>query len=405
VSSLPPKGNSQLPDQIRAAGWVSFFTDIASEMIYPVIPLFLVGTLKAPAAALGLIEGLAQALINVMRAVSGWHSDRIGKRTPYVRLGYGISAMSRPLLALAGTWPLVLVARLMDRFGKGVRTTARDALIADASPVGGMGRAFGYHRAMDSAGAVVGSGIGWLMLLVLPGQYRLMFLLTVVPAFVAVWITFKLRETGPTIDRNEYGTRPNPWAGVKTLGSRFWMATFIMSLFALANSSDAFLLLRANDMLASAPLTALAYVTYNASYATLSYPFGTLSDRIGKLPLLLAGWTVYAIVYFGFAQGIPWSTWLLMPLYGLYMAMTDGVSKALVADLSPPRFRGTAMGVFYFSTGTAALVASVVAGELWDHIGHASPFLIGGMLAIGSTALAAFFFRRVQGNTPNSGLA
>ena len=417
LSPNSPRSPNQLPKEVISAGWISLFTDIASEMAYPVIPLFLVGVLKAPASALGLIEGVAQALINVMRAVSGWHSDRIGKRTPYIRLGYGISALSRPLLAFAGAWPFVLFARLLDRFGKGVRTTARDALIADVAKPGQAGRAFGFHRAMDSAGAVIGSGSSWLLLAVLPGQYRLIFLITAIPAAIAVWIAFRLKEPEkrdlpellhplppPPLSATEArapkdSSHGKEKEGVPELPRSFWLATLVMSLFALANSSDTFLLLRAQDLVHSASMVALLYVLYNIAYTLLSYPLGALSDRIGTTTLIVAGWFLYAAVYYGFSLNHEWMPWLLMPTYGIYMAMTDGVSKALVAKLSPVGSRGTAMGIFYVVTGGAALLASVVAGMLWDRVDHQAPFLFGAVVAAISAVLALIILPNATSRT------
>ena len=379
--------STPLPMEVRKAGWISFWADVASEMAYPVIPLFVVGALNAPATTLGLIEGMALALISVMRAISGWHSDATGKRMPYVRAGYALSAVAKPLMALAFSWPGVLASRLIDRFGKGLRTTARDALIADSAEPGQEGRAFGFHRAMDSAGAVVGSLCGFLLLTLLPGQYRLIFLITAVPGAVAVLIAYLLHEP----------RRHTPTKTLKrgSLTPQFWLATAILGVFALANSSDTFILLRARDSGLSAPQVALVYALFNVTYSAFSYSLGSLSDRIGKTPLLVSGWLLYALVYFLMARaGAAWF-WLLLPMYGLYMAATDGVSKALVGIISPPDSRGSAMGVFYFISGALALVSSLLAGWLWDSVDHAAPFYVGSGLAVLAALLAAVAFPKL----------
>lgn len=366
----------RLPRQVWHLSWISFLTDVASEMVYPVLPLFLVGALQAPAKMLGLIEGAALALVNVMRWWSGRRSDALGRRTPFIRAGYGLAAVSKPMIGLATGWPLVLAARLLDRFGKGLRTTARDAMIADATTPEERGRAFGLHRAMDSAGAVLGSLCGFLLIVALPDQLRTVFLVAAVPGLAAVWLTFRLREL-------PHGEGPKPAAMRGPLPTRFKWAVAVMVVFALADSSDTFVLLRAQDLGLPVGHVVLAYALFNAIYSALSYPLGSLSDRLGPIRLLVAGWLVYAIVYTGFGWGV--SPWVLLPVYGLYMAATDGVGKALLSKLAPKEAKGTALGVAGMASGFGALVASVSAGALWDAGLKPHAFYLGAGLA----ALAA----------------
>ena len=366
---------SALPKTVRSLGWVSFWADVASESVYPVIPLFVIGVLKAPMQVLGLTEGAAGALAMILRAWSGWHSDRTGKRMPYVRIGYGMSGLAKPMIGLAFAWPVVLFARLFDRFGKGLRTSARDAIIADAVDPSESGRAFGFHRAMDSAGAFVGASIGFLMLWLLPGQYRLIFLLAGIPGLIALGLTFRVSDRAtPT---------PTTSAKVPFVWSKDLIRTLIpVTLFAIANSSDLFVLQFAKGRGFTDASVALAYILYNAVYASLSYPLGKLSDRIGRSKLMAAGWLVYSIVYFVLPSSPTLWIWGLMALYGFYIAATDGVSKALVADVAPRNARGTTLGVYYAITGVGALIASLAGGWLWDRFGSAATFQFGGAVAL-----------------------
>jgi MFS family permease len=360
---------SPLPGRVRQLGWISFFADVASEMAYPVLPLFLSQTLKAPAIALGAVEGVSEAIVSFMKGWSGWHSDRRGRRVPYIRWGYGLSAAGKPLLALAASWPLVFVGRVLDRFGKGIRTTARDALLAESVERDSYGRAFGFHRAMDTAGAFVGVVAALALMYFLPGQYRLIFLLALVPGAISVWLTLALREQVPDSGvyvENDAG--PSSTEADSRLSPAYWRAVLVFLVFALANSSDTFLLLRAKELGFSDLLVVLAYASYNVTYALSSYPAGRLSDRFGRWPILGIGWALFAAVYLGFALGSAAMLWLLFGLYGLYVGLTQGVGKALVADLAPRSSLGTAMGLFAMLSGLATLVASLLTGVIWDRV-------------------------------------
>lgn len=348
-------------------------------MAYPVLPLFLSQTLKAPAIALGAVEGVAEALVSFMKGWSGWHSDKRGARTPYIRWGYGCSALGKPLLALATSWPFVFVGRLLDRFGKGIRTTARDALIAESVEKDSYGRAFGFHRAMDTAGAFVGVVVALAFLYFLPGEYRLVFILALIPGAISVWLTFRVKET----EKTKEGFNPQATNHKPHFSPAYWRAVVIFLIFALANSSDTFLLLKAKQDGLSDFLVVLAYAAYNVTYALTSYPVGKWSDRIGRWPILAIAWVLFAAVYAGFAYSNAALLWPLFALYGIYIGMTQGVGKALVADCSPKESMGTAMGLFAMLSGLATLLASLLTGFIWDRVSAQAAFLT-------CAALAAF---------------
>jgi len=390
-----------LPQSIRTLGWISFFTDVASEMVYPVVPLFLVAALGAPAVVLGAMEGVAEALVCVMKGLSGWHCDRLGRRAPYVRWGYGLGALSKPMLALAFSWPLVFAARMVDRLGKGLRTTARDAMIADAAPESMAGRAFGFHRMMDTAGAILGVLLAMGLLALLPGQYRLIFLLAALPGAVAVRLAFRLRDQDGIRAACAEGPRLPLRRSLRGLPAAYWRSLALLGLFAFANSTDALLLLRAKNLGLGDVQVVAAYVLFNLTYAASAYPAGALSDRFGRWRMMFGGWTLYGLVYFGFALSGPQGLWLLFPVYGLYMGLTEGVGKAIVAVGLPPERRGTAMGFFLMVTGFATLAGSLAAGLAWDLIGPAAPFWLGGSAAL--LAVGAGLVLRPRGMSPIAG--
>lgn len=352
-----------LPPTVWRLGWISFFADVASEMAYPILPLFM-RSLGAPAAALGLVEGLADATANVLKGVSGVRSDQRRARAPYVRWGYGLSAAGKPLIALAQTWPLVTVARVLDRYGKGIRTTARDALLAEAAPPDRLGAVFGLHRAMDTAGAFVGVLVTLALLQFLPSAYRTIFLLAVIPGVVSVILAMGVRDREPATNAPERA--PLDWRRPFRDSAALRQIVMLHALFAIANTSDTFLLLRARDLGFSETRVIGAYLCYNVAYAMLSYPAGKLSDRIGRWPLVALGWTAYAAVYVGFAfAGAGW-VWPLFLLYGVYVALTQGVAKAQVAERAPKDSKGGVLGVFYMVSGLCALVGNLAFGLVWD---------------------------------------
>ncbi|MBW6470787.1 MAG: MFS transporter [Methanosarcinaceae archaeon] len=358
-------------------GLVSLFTDISSEMLYPVIPIFLTAVLGAPMYVVGLIEGIAEGTASILKVISGWYSDRTGKRKPFVIVGYSLSAISKPLMAFAYIWPLVLGARFLDRFGKGVRTSARDALIADSTPVAQRGRSFGLHRTMDTFGAVLGPMIAILILYITADNYRLLFMLAFLPALVSiVLIVFFVSERRQV---------PNAKVSFKIsqFGRDFKVFLLISVIFALGNSSDVFLILRATDVGITITAVLLCYIVYNIANAIGSYPAGVLSDRIGRRSLMLWGFLIFAAVYIGFAL-MPANiyVWPLFAIYGIYAAFTNGVAKAYVVDLVPFDKRGTALGIYHTATGVMIIFSSIIAGLLWEFIGSSAPFVYGAATAV-----------------------
>lgn len=393
---------SRLPESVVKLGWISFFTDVASEMVYPVVPLFLTVSLGAPVVVLGAVEGVAEAIVSVMKGLSGWHCDRMGKRVPYIRWGYGLGAASKPLMALAFAWPMVFLARAVDRLGKGLRTTARDALIADSVEASQGGRAYGFHRMMDTSGAIVGVLMALALLALLPGRYRLIFLLAALPGAAAVLLTFRIREAtrreATDACSDAPATRPaahsRPWSG---LPAAYWKTLGLLMVFAFANSSDTLLILRAKNLGLSDVQSILGYTLFNVVYAASAYPLGVLSDRFGRWRMVITGWTLYAAVYFGFALGDMDAVWWLFPLYGLFMGLTEGVGRALIRDKIPEEKKGTAMGIFHMSIGFTMLAGSVTAGLLWDVVGPKAPFVLGGCVALAAAALALSLRPRAAG--------
>ena len=376
---------SRVPRNVLLLGIVSFFADVSSEMAYPFIPIFLTGVLGAPVAAVGLIEGIAESTASLMKLGSGWWSDRVQRRVPLVIAGYGLAAVGKLLLALAFAWPLVFLARFVDRFGKGLRGSPRDALIGDSTPPELRGRAFGLHRSMDTAGAVLGPPLALALAAAFHDHLRLVFLFAVVPGVLGVLALFLVREP-PRLAPKAPTTTTEGAASRSTLRPmpRPLLLFFAASLvFALGNSSDVFLLLRARDLGLSTTLTVLAYVVYNFVYMLAAYPIGILSDHVGRRGVFVVGLAAFALTYVGFAV-VTGSTllWPLFGVYGIYMAATDGVGKALITDFAPPERRASAIGLHGMITGLGALVASVVAGQLWDHVSVAAPFMLGAGAAV-----------------------
>ncbi|MBN2247893.1 MAG: MFS transporter [Coriobacteriia bacterium] len=364
-------------------GLVSLLTDASSEMVYPVLPLFLANVLGAPVAAIGLIESLAEAAASFTKVGSGWLSDRVGRRKPLIALGYTMSNMAKPLLALSATWPAVLALRLTDRLGKGVRTAPRDALIAESAERGERGRAFGAHRALDTLGAAIGPLVAWAVLTLSPDAYRTVFLVSTIPGSLAIVVVlFAVRDAG-----RERGGIPSA-PSLRGFSKPLAVFTAISGVFALANSSDALLILRAQDLGAAPAVIPLMYVVFNLAGALLSGPFGTHSDTVGRRRLLVFGFGGYALVYLGFALArSAVSPWLLFALYGIPYAATEGMTRAYVCDLAGPERRGTVLGAYTFVLGLAALPSSALAGVLWDTVSHSAPFVFSAVL-MGAAALA-----------------
>ncbi|HDH09970.1 MAG TPA: MFS transporter [Chloroflexi bacterium] len=361
-------------------GITSFLTDISSEMIYPLLPLYLTTQLGASPAIVGLIEGIAESLASLLKVFSGYISDRVQKRKGLAMLGYASSTVGKFLLFLSTSWVWVLGGRIVDRFGKGVRTAPRDALIADSTAKERRGRAFGLHRALDTAGAVVGVGLAYYFLTTRQGDYKAVFLYSLIPAALGVAVLSLARETKAVKATASERPLSFNWSALPTRLKAFLA---VVLLFTLGNSSNQFLLLRAKNLGFTPESVLLLYMAYNIIYALFSYPAGRLSDRIGRKSLLVAGYIFYGLVYFGFALVREASyLWLLFAAYGLYIALTEGVQKALMADLAPVELRATLIGLHATFVGIGLFPASFLAGVLWDAFGAPAPFYFGGAMGL-----------------------
>ena len=370
---------SGIPRPVWILSLVSFFADFSGEMVYPILPLFITQTLGAPALAVGVTEGFAEGLANVTKLLSGRWSDRISARKPFVVAGYVLAAAGKFFLGLATVWPIALVGRGIDRFGKGIRTAPRDAMLADFTDAKNRGKVFGLHRSMDTLGAVVGPLTGLALLALAGDRLRLVILLAVIPGIVSVFVLRWLPEKKAKLTRSTTSER----VAAARLPVGFFLLLGATTIFMAGNSSDAFLILRSKDIGLSTTLVVLAYVAYNLVYAALSYPAGIVSDRVPRAWLLVGGYVIFAGVYGGFAfVESSAAVWPLFAVYGAYIALTDGVSKALIADLVPSDVRSTAMGLFQGVAGLMALLASVAAGVLWDEVSPRAPFALGAACAI-----------------------
>lgn len=378
--AVPRRGawRSLLRGNVGALALVSLLNDASSEMIYPLLPLFLVGTLGAGPAFLGLVEGVADSIASLLKLWSGWFADRVGRRKPLAVWGYGIATAGRPLIAAAAAPWHVLAVRAADRVGKGVRTAPRDALLAESVPAERRGAAFGLHRAADHAGAVVGPLLAAGLLLLFPGRLRLVFALAVVPGLLAVAVLMlRVREIAPPA-----APSVAPDVGFRDLGAGFGRYLAVLALFTLGNASDAFLLLRAGELGVATALIPVLWAAFHVSKSLWSVPGGVLADRWNPRWTILAGWSVYAAVYAGFAlAGAAWQAWALFAVYGLFFGLTEGPEKALVAGLAPASLRGRAFGAYHFAIGVAALPASVLFGIVWQSWGSRAAFGMGAGIA------------------------
>jgi MFS family permease len=390
----------RLPRNVLAISLVSLFNDASSEIIYPFLPLFLTLTLGASPFAVGLIEGGAESVSGLLKLFSGYFSDRRGRRKGLVVFGYGLAGVMRPLLAFAATWPQVLFIRLADRVGKGVRSAPRDALIADSARPAERGLAFGFHRAMDHAGAVVGPLVGYLILSLIAsnaaaptaGDYRTLFLLASVPALMAVLVAaFFVREAR----RDERAAAPPPARlSLRGFDSNFKRFLVILALFTLSNSSDAFLLLRAQQAGVTAAAIPLLWAALHVSKVASSLVGGDLSDRLGRKTLIVSGWLLYAAVYTGFAfVSSAAGAWTLFLIYGIYFGLVEGTEKALVADLVRPEQRGTAYGLYNLAFSVSVFPASLLMGALWHWRGPRAAFAASALVGSAAAGLLALTVR------------
>jgi MFS family permease len=378
----------RLRPQVVLLGFVSLLNDASSEMIYPLLPVFLASYLGAAPVVIGLIEGAADGLASVLKYFAGAWSDRMPKRKPLIASGYALAAVSRVLIPLARVWPLVLVARLLDRTGKGIRSAPRDAMIADVTPPESRGKAFGFHRALDHTGAIVGPLIALLLMEGMHVQIRTIFFVAIIPAAIGVALLLGFlheqqhtpKESVPEVQ----GSLPSP----------FWKAVAAVALFSLANSSDAFLLLQAHVAgVATAMLPAL-WAAHHVIKALFSTRAGALSDRVDRTLLLITGWCSYAVIYFAFpfARSLTFFV-VLFILYAIPFALYEGAEHAWIAEFAPPELRGKSFGYYYLANGLCVLAGTALFGWIYQSIAHTAAFFTGGVLAIAAAVWVAILRR------------
>lgn len=378
-----PSWKKGLTRNVVILGFVSLLNDGASEMIYPLLPAFLTAVLGAGPAALGIIEGVAEATASLLKLYSGYLSDRVKKRKGWIVGGYSLSNSIRPLIAFSTSWLHVLVLRFSDRIGKGLRTSPRDAIIADSTPPEFRGKAYGFHRALDHGGAIIGPLAATGLLLVLQNDLRTVFLISFIPGLLAVaLLLFGLQEKhAERLPAAPAGFRfQTAWAEM-TADFRKYLA--ILLVFTLGNSTDAFLLLRAQQLGVPVALLPTIWVVLHVVKMGSSVPGGVVSDRIGRKKVIVTGWIVYALVYVGLgAASQQWHAWALFGVYGMYFGLTEGVEKALVADFAPAYLRGSAFGLYHLTVGIGTLPASLLFGLVWQQFGPAAAFGMGAGLAL-----------------------
>jgi MFS family permease len=397
-------GLKGLPRNVWAVSFTSFFMDVSSEMVINILPLFLANVLGVRTSIIGLIEGVAEATASLLKLFSGWLSDRMRARKWLAVVGYSLSALSKPFFYIASSWELIAAVRWVDRVGKGIRTSPRDALVADSVKEDQRGLAFGFHRAMDTAGAMVGLlialGVVWLAQANQTDlgltTFRVVVLVSIPPALLAVLIlALGSQDVAVT------GQRSMPRFSLRSLGKPFMVFMLIVGMFDLGNSSDAFLVLRAQERGLSVIGILGMLVSFNFVYALVSTPAGSLSDRIGRRKVIIGGWLVYSTIYLGFALAANgMQVWVLYVIYGLYYGLTYGTTKAMVADLVPDTLRGSAYGSYNAIIGILDFPASLIAGLLWQGLGNwagfgpAAPFLFGAVLAFMAAVLMLVWMPR-----------
>jgi len=371
----------RIPRTVFVLGLVSFFNDLASEMIYPIVPIFLTTVLNTSIPVVGFIEGTVEAIASLSKYVFGTFSDYLEKRKVFVTTGYTFGAVSKILIGLASAWPFVLLARFVDRVGKGIRTAPRDSLLLENATPQNKGFIFGFHRAFDSLGAVFGPIAALILLNFLNENLRLTFFIAAIPGFIAViLLIFLVKEKKTNEQKNEKTFTKIDWKVLKPKLKIFLLISFI---FALGNSSDSFLLLQAKNLGLSTTLVVLVYVLYNISQTVFATPAGFLSDKLGARKIFAGGLLVFAIMYlaFGLVKSSIW-LWFLFPFYGLYIAATDGVSKAYISEFITPKESGTFFGAYYTLTAIGAFFASLIGGILWSKINPSATFIYGGIMAL-----------------------
>jgi MFS family permease len=371
--------NKKIPRNVVVLGLVSFFNDIASEMVYPIVPIFLTTVLKSSTAVVGLIEGIAEATAAITKFLFGYWSDKVGRRKPFVVLGYTFSSISKGLIGAAYFWPLVLFSRFLDRLGKGLRTASRDALLLQNTNEKNKGFIFGFHRAMDSAGAVLGPIFALILISLFANNLRLVFYLAMIPGLIGVLLLIFLVKEKKDGQEKKAEKINFSWKALNPKVKFFILVSFI---FALGNSSDAFLILRAKNLGLTTQLAVFAYVLYSLVQTVLSAPIGSLSDKIGHRKMFVFGLLVFSLVYL--AIGVIKSSvflWFLFPLYGIYIAATDGVSKAYLGEFIKEKEAGSVYGLYQMVIALATFFASWFGGWLWTKIAPSATFYFGAVMS------------------------
>jgi len=378
---------SKIPRQVFILGMVSLFTDIASEMLYPITPIFLTAVLGSSMAVVGIIEGIAEFIAGLLKGYFGNLSDKVGKRSIFIVMGYGLSAIAKPLPGIFQNIPTVLFSRIADRTGKGIRTAPRDALLGSHSN-GNSGAVFGFHRGMDTLGAAIGPAAALVLLHYFPDNFQLIFLLAFVPSAIAVAFTLLVKDK-PI--ESKPGIRKNYSSLWRSAPKSYKKLLVLITIFSLVNSSDVFLILKSKDVSDSSTLAIFGYIFYNLIYAAASYPLGGLADKYGKRKIFSLGLIIFSLVYLGFAL-VPEIEliWLLFALYGIYAASTEGVSKAWISDLIPDEQRGSAIGLLTMLSSFSVMLGSFLTGILWDQFGSAIPFLLSATVSL-VIAFSVFF--------------
>ena len=384
----------RIPIQVYILGAVSFFNDMASEMLYPIIPIFITEILHAPVAVVGLIDGVAAGVSSFLQSIFGYLSDKFGKRKVFVVGGYATSGLSKLIIALSYTWPVVFIGRVADKFGKGLRTGARDAMLLESTDENNKGLVFGIHRTLDSAGAVVGPIIALILLQAFDQNIRLILYVATIPTLISIILFIFVKESKKAVSAKS--KHKIIFSLTKSRQFRIFLLGF--ALFSLGNSSDSFLILRAKDIGISLDLVIVAYIVYNLIYTLFSTPAGKLSDRIGPKKVFIGGIIVFVIVYALFALNTnTYLTFILFGVYGLYIAFTDATSKALVGSLIDKGEAATAYGSMQTVTGLGALAASLIGGLLWTAISPAATFIFGAVCAL--LSLAVFIKLDLRGHS------
>ena len=380
----------KIPRNVWVLGFVSLLTDASSEMIYVVLPMFLVNVLGADVLTVGTIEGIAEATASIVKVISGSLSDYLKNRKILTVIGYGLSTAVKPLFALATNPGWILLARFGDRVGKGIRGAPRDALVADSTEPELRGAAYGLRQSLDSVGAFIGPLLAFVLLSFLGENFRQVFVFSLIPGILSVVLLIVGVQEPKSTTISKSKTNPLNRQSLKKLSWDYWIVVIVALLFNLGNSSDAFLLLKAQQVGIATPLIPLTIMVMNIVYSISAYPVGLLSDRIGRFGLLLSSFLLYAFIYLGFALvQTSWLIWILFAFYGLYLGMSQGILLAMVAERVPATLRGTAFGFFNLATGTALLPASLLGGWLWKSVGSSATFFVGSLFALVATLFLA----------------